>query len=89
MSRKGFASWDPEKLRAVASKGGLAAHAQGVAHEFTSEEAREAGKIGGKKVASDRAHMAELGRKGGKALAEKVSGERSSGKEKGQATQDD
>ena len=38
---------DVEKQRAIASKGGKAAHAKGTAHEFTSEEAREAGRKGG------------------------------------------
>lgn len=47
-SKRGFASMDPDKQRAIASKGGQAAHAKGTAHEFTSEEAREAGRKGGK-----------------------------------------
>ena len=38
----------PDKRRAIASMGGKSAHAKGTAHEFTIEEAREAGKIGGK-----------------------------------------
>lgn len=38
----------PEKQRQIASKGGRAAHRSGRAHEFTSEEAREAGRKGGK-----------------------------------------
>lgn len=38
---------DPEKQREIASKGGRAAHQQGVAHEFNSQEAREAGRKGG------------------------------------------
>ena len=38
---------DPEKVRAIASKGGKAAHVSGTAHQFSSEEAREAGKKGG------------------------------------------
>lgn len=46
-SRRGFASMDVEKKREIASKGGKAAHASGNAHEFTSEEAREAGRKGG------------------------------------------
>jgi general stress protein YciG len=46
MSR-GFASMDPEKRKAISSKGGKAAHAAGTAHEFTSEEARVAGRKGG------------------------------------------
>jgi general stress protein YciG len=44
---RGFASMDPEKQREVASKGGRAAHVKGTAHEWTSEEAREAGRKGG------------------------------------------
>jgi general stress protein YciG len=46
-SRRGFASMDPEKQRAIASKGGKAAHAKGGAHEFTHEEAVAAGRKGG------------------------------------------
>lgn len=46
-SARGFASMDPEKQREIASRGGRAAHAKGTAHEFTPEEAREAGRKGG------------------------------------------
>ena len=56
---------DPEKQREIASKGGIAAHEAGEAHEFTSEEARRAGAKGGAIVSADRAHMAAIGRKGG------------------------
>jgi len=42
-SNRGFASMDPQKQREIAAEGGRAAHASGNAHEFTSEEAREAG----------------------------------------------
>ncbi len=66
-SDRGFASMDPEKQRAIASKGGKAAHEKGTAHRFTPEEAREAGRKGGLKVSQNRKHMAEIGRKGGKA----------------------
>lgn len=45
--RRGFAAMDREKVREIASKGGKAAHVQGTAHQFTSEEARAAGKKGG------------------------------------------
>lgn len=55
------------KQQEIASKGGKAAHAQGRAHEFTSDEARIAGRRGGEKVSQDKAHMAEIGRKGGEA----------------------
>lgn len=44
---RGFASMDKSKQREIASKGGRAAHALGTAHEFSSEEARKAGKKGG------------------------------------------
>lgn len=38
---------DRGKQRDIASKGGKAAHQKGTAHEWTSEEAREAGRKGG------------------------------------------
>jgi uncharacterized protein len=38
---------DRSKQREIASKGGKAAHQKGSAHEWTSEEAREAGRKGG------------------------------------------
>ena len=44
---RGFASMDRGKQREIASKGGKAAHQKGTAHEWTSEEAREAGRKGG------------------------------------------
>jgi len=65
-SRRGFASMDPDKQRQIASKGGKAAHAKGTAHEFTPEEAREAGRRGGMVVSQNREHMATIGREGGK-----------------------
>lgn len=52
-SRRGFASMDEEKQREIASKGGKAAHEKGTAHEFTSEEAQEAGRKGGEARARD------------------------------------
>jgi len=66
-SKRGFGSMDEAKQREIASKGGKAAHEQGNAHQFTSEEARAAGRKGGIKVSRDREHMAEIGRKGGSA----------------------
>ncbi len=38
---------DGEKQRIIASKGGKAAHAKGTAHEWSSDEARAAGRKGG------------------------------------------
>lgn len=45
--RRGFACMDAAKVKEIASKGGKAAHAAGVAHQFTADEAREAGRKGG------------------------------------------
>lgn len=44
---RGFASMDRKKQRDIASRGGKAAHAQGVAHKWTSETAQAAGRKGG------------------------------------------
>lgn len=38
---------DPEEQRRIASMGGRAAHERGTAHQFSSDEAREAGRRGG------------------------------------------
>lgn len=46
-ARRGFASMSPEKQREIASKGGRAAHAKGTAHQWSTEEARSAGRKGG------------------------------------------
>jgi uncharacterized protein len=46
-ARRGFAAMSPEKQKEIASLGGKAAHAKGTAHEFSPEEAREAGRKGG------------------------------------------
>lgn len=43
-SVRGFAAMDPQRQREIASLGGRAAHQSGHAHEFTSEEARAAGR---------------------------------------------
>ncbi len=68
-SNRGFASMDDEKQREIASKGGKAAHEKGTAHEFTPEEAREAGRKGGESVSEDREHMSEIGKKGGETIS--------------------
>lgn len=70
-SKRGFAvliERDPERQRAIASQGGKAAHQHGVAHIWTQEEAKRAGKKGGIVVSQDKKHMKEIGRKGGTAL---------------------
>src|SRR3978361_65827 len=66
---RGFASMDRERQREIARKGGKAAHEKGTAHEFTADEARAAGRKGGERVSSDRAHMSRIGRLGGKSSA--------------------
>ena len=45
--RRGFAAMDQDRVKAIASKGGKAAHAAGTAHQFSSDEARNAGRKGG------------------------------------------
>src|SRR5437016_6964578 len=51
---RGFAAMPAEKQRKIASMGGKAAHEKGTAHEFTSKEARIAGRKGGSKEAAAR-----------------------------------
>ena len=62
---RGFASMDRSKQKEIASKGGKAAHQKGTAHEWTSEEAREAGRKGG--MASHRRKQ-ESGTDGGEMM---------------------
>jgi general stress protein YciG len=45
--RRGFAAMDRDRVKEIASKGGKAAHAAGTAHQFSSDEARVAGRKGG------------------------------------------
>lgn len=44
---RGFANLSKEERQRIASLGGRAAHAMGTAHEFTSEQAKAAGRAGG------------------------------------------
>lgn len=81
---RGFAAMDPERQREIASKGGRIAHLRGNAHEFTPEEAREAGRKGGQTVSKDRKHMARIGRLGGEARGH---GRSSSGEESAESPQ--
>lgn len=69
---RGFASMDRAKQREIASKGGKAAHQKGTAHEWTSEEARDAGRKGG--IAS---HQRRREQTGGPAGGSEVTGDRS------------
>jgi general stress protein YciG len=57
--RRGFASMSPEKQREIASKGGRAAHQKGTAHEWTSDEARNAGRKGGQISRGGRGRLQE------------------------------
>lgn len=63
--RRGFAAMSPEKQRLIAQRGGQMAHRKGVAHVWNVDEARAAGKKGGKKVSTDKAHMGAIGKLGG------------------------
>ena len=44
---RGFAAMDPTLVSELAKRGGKAAHRAGTAHQFTSDEARVAGRKGG------------------------------------------
>ena len=59
-SARGFAGMDPERQRAIASEGGRAAHQSGNAHQFSSEEAREAGRRGGQARSSSKQASKQL-----------------------------
>ena len=78
---RGFASMDRAKQREIASKGGKAAHQKGTAHEWTSEEAREAGRKGG--MASYRRKQEQ---QGGEAPAEHATDQGSGGAETSEST---
>jgi uncharacterized protein len=70
---RGFASMDRAKQREIASKGGKAAHQKGTAHEWTSEEARDAGRKGG--LASHRRRREQMLSGGGSATDDMSDGE--------------
>lgn len=61
----GFLTLPGERRRELARQGGVAAHEKGRAHEWTPEEAREAGRKSGLQISKNRVHMAAIGRKGG------------------------
>jgi len=56
---RGFAAMDRSLVSAIARKGGKAAHEAGTAHEFTREEAREAGRKGGQATHAKRRQKVE------------------------------
>jgi general stress protein YciG len=57
---RGFAAIDRNLVKEIARKGGKAAHAAGTAHEFTSEEARVAGRKGGQATHANRKRPADV-----------------------------
>jgi len=65
--KRGFAILPQERRKEIARQGGRISHARGRAHEFTRDEAREAGRKGGRAVSGNRQHMAMIGRQGGRA----------------------
>jgi general stress protein YciG len=84
---RGFASMNAERQREIARKGGRAAHEKGTAHQFTSDEARAAGRKGGERVSQDRSHMAAIGRMGGRRSAGRRGSKSTPDAEGGAATQ--
>lgn len=50
-AKRGFAAMSPEKQREIASRGGRAVQESGKAHRFTAEEAKAAGRLGGRRRA--------------------------------------
>jgi general stress protein YciG len=56
---RGFAAMDRKLVSEIARKGGKAAHSAGTAHEFTSEEARVAGRKGGRATHAKRRKLVE------------------------------
>ena len=81
-SSRGFAAMSPERQKQIASEGGRAAHRLGVAHEWSSEEARMAGRKGGQIVSQNREHMSEIGRRGGQSSGGRRSKNQENGSER-------
>ena len=79
---RGFAGMDPERQRQISSQGGKAAHQKGTAHEFDSEEAREAGRKGGM-VSGGRRRARESANAGRQAEQTERTEERPSGEDEG------
>ena len=81
---RGFASMDRAKQREIASKGGKAAHQKGTAHEWTSEEAREAGRKGGMASHRRRKQMMDPGTTDTSGAGTTESGERAGSDDQGE-----
>lgn len=88
INERGFAAMDEARQREIARKGGRVAHERGTAHEFTSEEARTAGRKGGQSISRNREHMAAIGRKGGETVSRDRSHMAAIGREGGQSHSD-
>ena len=71
---RGFASMDRSKQKEIASKGGKAAHQKGTAHEWTSDEAREAGRKGGLASHRKRRERLAAGEGGSESRSESMGG---------------
>ncbi len=57
---RGFAAMDPKLVSELAKRGGKAAHRAGTAHQFTSDEARVAGRKGGMATHAKRREVTTL-----------------------------
>jgi len=79
--RTGFASMDPEKQKEIARRGGQMAQSSGKAHKFTQAETRRGGQKGGLAISRNRAHMAEIARKGVEARRRHTEAKRHHGQE--------
>jgi hypothetical protein len=86
-SQRGFASMDPNMQRQIASEGGRAAHRSGNAHEFTSEEARAAGRLSHKNSGNKSGSMSGSGNRGSESGSGNRSGSDMSGMRGGSSEQ--
>ena len=68
---RGFALLSHKRRQEIASQGGKAAHAKGTAHRYTVEEAKQAGRKGGRSVSADIPHMMRIGKLGGESKRSK------------------
>ncbi len=73
---RGIARLSRQRRQEIASLGGKAAHAKGTAHQFTPEEARQAGKKGGRSVSADIPHMMRIGKLGGESRGSKLASQK-------------
>jgi len=74
---RGFAGMDAERQRQISAEGGRAAHRKGTAHEFDSEEAREAGRKGGQASGGSRRRRVAAGTAAAEGAEANESSERS------------